>query len=164
MLTARIDSRCAFACATITLVSFGMVTACSGGDPASPSLSEVVYVAPDAAVDVGVDVALDQALADITEAASCPRGDLPNACPSPAPSWMNSVRNIISTRCGPCHFPAGVDDPKRDFSTYQSVHLNSGSILASVAGCAMPPPDSGAPTLAERETLLAWLVCAAPDN
>lgn len=77
---------------------------------------------------------------------------------------MNYVKNIIRARCSPCHFPNGVDDSKRDYSTYQSVASRFGSVLTSVAGCHMPPCDSGAPTLAEREALLAWLVCGAPNN
>ncbi len=54
--------------------------------------------------------------------------------------------------------------PAFDYSTYAGVHANFGAMLSTLAACLMPPPDAGQPTLAEREALLAWLVCAAPDN
>jgi hypothetical protein len=57
-----------------------------------------------------------------------------------------------------------VEQSAFDFSTYQGVHKNFGSILSNVYGCLMPPPDAGGLTDAQRRTLLGWLVCAAPDN
>jgi hypothetical protein len=175
MLSMQIVSACAVA-RTIALLSFGTVTACSGGDPASPSLPGAVPVGADAGApsmgadasatpdaDASADVLEDQAVETTVEAA-CTPGGVPNACPSPPPSWMNTVRIVIETRCSPCHFPDGVDDSRRDYSTYQSVHMKFGEILDSVATCQMPPPDAGQLTAAQRESLLAWLVCAAPDN
>ena len=156
MLSSRIVSRCAVSRA-IALVCFGAVTACSGGDPASPSLPGT-----ETASDAGAGALADQAL-DTADAGICPR-DWPDACPLPAPSWMNSVRIIVEERCAPCHFPGGVDDVTHDYSNYQNDHNGSGSIFSSVAGCHMPPADSGPLTHAERETLFAWLVCGAPDN
>jgi hypothetical protein len=136
------------------------VWGCSGGDTASPSLErETNFVAPGA--DAGGDVAVD----DVHVApASCPRGEAPDACPSPPPSWFNSARIIVETKCSPCHLPGGADDPQIDYSSYQRVNQGRGEMFLQVDTCAMPPSDAAALTLTERDTLLAWLICGAPDN
>jgi cbb3-type cytochrome c oxidase subunit III len=107
------------------------------------------------AVDSGADV-------DVAEAA-CPR-DLPAGCESPAPSWMNVVQPIVAERCNACHGVGGVEQAAFDFSTYEGVRKAFGSVLNNVYGCLMPPPDAGALTPEERQALLAWLVCSAPNN
>ena len=161
MPPARIVSRCALALA-IGLISFAAAVACTGGDPASPSVPAgeiAVWTNTDADADI-----LEAQAVYTKEAAVCVPGGIPDACPSPPPSWMTNVRFIILERCSPCHFPNGVDDSKRDLSTYENVHSRSGSILSSVSYCVMPPLDSGQLTPSERESLFGWLVCAAPDN
>lgn len=97
------------------------------------------------------------------EPTGCP-ADLPASCPAKVPSWANDVQPIIDRRCNPCHGGGGIAPPTFNFATYQGVSNNSGSILTQVYACRMPPPDAGAPTLAEREALLGWLVCGAPNN
>jgi hypothetical protein len=77
---------------------------------------------------------------------------------------MNDVQGIIDHRCSPCHFPGGIEYPKWDFSIYANVRQSFGSILSNVYACNMPPADAAPPTPEERQMLLAWLVCAAPDN
>jgi hypothetical protein len=37
-------------------------------------------------------------------------------------------------------------------------------MLGKVGSCCMPPLDAAALTDQDRETLLAWLICGAPDN
>ncbi len=113
----------------------------------------------EADANTAIDVALDGG----SDASVCPH-DLPSTCPSPEPSWMNDVEPIIDRACNPCHGVGGVEQSAFDFSTYQGVHKNFGSILSNVYGCLMPPPDAGGLTDAQRRTLLGWLVCAAPDN
>jgi hypothetical protein len=95
--------------------------------------------------------------------AGCPR-DLPPSCPSPPPSWQNDVQPIIASRCYGCHGDGGIEQPVFDYSTYQGVYKNRSPILDDVYACRMPLPDASPPTTAERETLLAWLVCGAPNN
>jgi hypothetical protein len=159
-------------------LSAGM--ACTAGDPASPSYSGSSWIPLARGVDAQAETHPDsdtywdgpsdtpfdmnaEIATDVVEA-SCPRGDLPDACPSPAPSWMNDVQGIVNHRCSPCHFPGGVEFPRVDFSSYAKVHQSFGSILNNVYACIMPPPDAAAPTPEERKALLAWLVCMAPDN
>ncbi len=53
-----------------------------------------------------------------------------------------------------------------NFSTYQLQNQNKGIIFTQLQKCLMPNQDAGAVPLdeAQRETLMDWLVCGAPDN
>lgn len=93
----------------------------------------------------------------------CPR-DLPGSCPTPPPSWGNEVQPIIESRCNGCHGEGGVERAVFDYSSYAGVYANRGPILNQVYACRMPPPDAAAPTADERRSLLAWLVCGAPND
>lgn len=97
------------------------------------------------------------------DAPSCPN-DLPAACPSPPPSFADEVGAIIVSKCGPCHFEDGVAYPRHDFTTYDDVYRRRSAMLNQVYACTMPPPEDGALSARERQALLAWFVCGAPDN
>jgi len=127
---------------------------------AMPDLLEGPYSDAEAAV---LDWEDGMEAAPAIPEAGCPR-DLPSSCELPAPSWMNVVQPIIVQRCNDCHGGGGVEQAAFDFSTYQGVRKAFGSVLNNVYGCQMPPPDAGALTSEQRQALLAWLVCAAPNN
>ena len=164
-------SRCLLLAYSAAPLCLAAVAACVGGDPASPSVEEWTTFASGAGVgvrDAGADAPTD-VTSDILESASCETvscpQDWPDACPSPAPSYMTYVRNIIVAGCSPCHFPNGVDDARRDYSTFQRVQHSSSEMWNSVATCHMPPCDAGALARADRQALLAWLLpCGAPNN
>jgi hypothetical protein len=139
-------------------IALSAAAACSeAGVPASPFPPPYYRVDVNAAFDASPDVGPEML------EAGCPQ-DLPATCPSLVPSWMNDVEPIINLRCGACHGVGGVEQSKLDFSTYQGVHNSFTPILITVAGCVMPPPGVAPLTAAERQMLLAWLVCAAPNN
>ncbi|MDP9035112.1 MAG: hypothetical protein M3O50_09915, partial [Myxococcota bacterium] len=138
---------------TGALVALSTPLACSQGDPAVPISSLVADAGTGFDADAGPD----------TEDAGCPH-DLPPACPSPAPSWMSQVQAIVDLKCNACHGIGGVEQSRFDFSTYQGVHKYFGSMLSSVNSCLMPPRDAGPLAGPERQALLGWLVCAAPNN
>jgi uncharacterized membrane protein len=94
--------------------------------------------------------------------ASCP-SDLPAACPADVPSYARDVAPILSARCLECHV-AGGPGAKHDLSTYEHVYTQRSAVLNQVYGCAMPPAEGTALAASERATLLAWLVCHAPNN
>ncbi len=150
--------------------------ACSEGDPAKPSFSASAqegngYSTAD--FDANADAIGDSNAFQAAEAgqtsgpdvgdAGCPR-DLPQSCPSPPPSWMNDVQSIFVQACYGCHGAGGIEQSAFDFSTYAGVHKSFGSILSNVYNCAMPPHDASALTAAQRQVLLSWLVCTAPNN
>ena len=94
--------------------------------------------------------------------ASCPN-DLPSACPSPAPSWDGGVQALIAEKCGACHTAGGLAFD-RPFDDYAHVYQYRGEMLNQVYSCYMPPPDAGQLDSAQRQALLGWFVCGAPNN
>jgi hypothetical protein len=95
--------------------------------------------------------------------ASCPAP--PASCPSPEPSWSTDVQPIVNRSCAPCHFPGGRYASKFNFSTYAGVSGPRGSVLDALSKCLMPLPGGNVPLApADREKMLAWLVCGAPQN
>jgi hypothetical protein len=95
-------------------------------------------------------------------AASCPN-DLPPSCPSEVPSYQATVAPIINVRCGSCHSPGG-QEASLPFQTYAQVYPQRSAILNQVYSCNMPLAPAPRPTEQERQSLLTWLVCGAPQN
>lgn len=98
-------------------------------------------------------------------------GDCPtlsNDCPATPPSWQNDVQPLIATYCLRCHTDGGVAPPQFNYETYQGVFRSRAVIVTQLNQCLMPPgdasPPAAMPTPAERQTLVAWLACGAPDN
>ncbi len=98
----------------------------------------------------GVDVALD-----------CPN-DLP-ACPAPPPSWSGAVSGIVGARCATCHAPGGLAAEK-PLTSYTEVFPRRSAVLNQVYACLMPMTPDPPLSTDERQALLGWLVCGAPDN
>jgi hypothetical protein len=92
----------------------------------------------------------------------CPN-DLPASCPSNAPGYAATIAPILSELCTSCHSPMGTG-AKQLLGSYPEVYQSRQSVLDQVYACRMPPAGSGSPTLTQREDLLAWLVCGAPDD
>jgi hypothetical protein len=93
----------------------------------------------------------------------CP-DDVPAACPTPAPSYANDVAPLVARRCSPCHLPGGIEAQTHDFSRYDVLFAQKGSVLGQIHACLMPPPEATPPSAAERAVLLGWIVCGAPQN
>ena len=92
----------------------------------------------------------------------CPN-DLPGACPSPAPSWSREVSRVVGRSCTPCHSPTGAV-ANRPLGTWAEVFAQRQPVLTQVYSCRMPN-DGGVPlTVDERQAVLGWLVCGAPQN
>ena len=89
--------------------------------------------------------------------------DLPDACPADAPSYTNDVVPILTLHCTKsCHAEGGTAADKL-LTDYDDVFKLRGSILDQVYSCRMPPSRT-ALSEAERDALLAWLVCGAQNN
>jgi mono/diheme cytochrome c family protein len=109
--------------------------------------------------------ACDQPMAKVNDLAvslTCPN-DLPMACPSPAPSWSGDLAAIVAARCATCHAPGGSVSEK-PLTDYAEVYQRRVTILTEVYACQMPPVGADLLSAAERQDLLAWLVCGAPNN
>lgn len=89
--------------------------------------------------------------------------DLPDACPTPKPGYANEVVPILEAKCNGCH--DGHDGGPWPLTNHDLVVHWTSAILATLEHCTMPPSTSPMPiTEAERHTLIAWLVCGAPNN
>jgi hypothetical protein len=97
-------------------------------------------------------------------ASGCP-DDLPKSCPSPIPSYGAAVAPFIASKCIACHTPRGMASTWQ-FQTYQETQSPGllPDIESMVFTCTMPPASQPQPTPAERQALLGWIVCGAPDN
>jgi hypothetical protein len=92
---------------------------------------------------------------------SCPK-DLPPSCPADAAGYAATIAPLLAGRCVSCHAPGG---PSVHYlQTYAEVSALAGPVLDQVYACKMPPEGSPPFTEAEREQLLGWLVCGAPDD
>jgi hypothetical protein len=85
--------------------------------------------------------------------------DLPKVCPTPTPSFKDSVLPALADKCQACHSTNGFP-----FDTYAHVYKERITMLTRVAGCRMPPACAPQPTSDQRQAILGWLKCGAPDN
>lgn len=96
----------------------------------------------------------------------CPPTASDPTCPDAAPSFAAVVDpQVFQVSCVPCHSPTGQESNIR-FTSYQQISVWAQEIHNQVfERCAMPPPGA-AQTLTDvqRQTLLDWLACGAPDN
>jgi hypothetical protein len=97
-----------------------------------------------------------------SEDAGCQRGTLPT-CPAAPPSYQTTVQPLLNKYCAICHYP-NTTIAKDDLSTYANVFADRGSCLDQTYSCAMPPATSIQMAPDERQTVLEWFVCGAPDN
>lgn len=86
-----------------------------------------------------------------------------SACPTSAPSYSGEIQGIISERCLACHYP-GNKNSEQVLATYDDVHASLTTVEKEVYRCDMPPAGEPQLTSDERQALLAWLVCGAPNN
>lgn len=98
-------------------------------------------------------------------AGSCP--SLVVSCPTDVaddPSYANEVEPILQNNCAVCHSPDG--GYGHDLVTYEEVYdqAQEGDLISWVSQCSMPPSNFPPLTTAQRQTLLDWLACGAPNN
>lgn len=96
-------------------------------------------------------------------AANCPF-ETP-VCPDPQPSYAGEVAALIQTYCVGCHGPGG-QEAIRPFVTWQDIddHQYAGPMQRQMLGCLMPPADAPQLSDAQKQTLIGWLTCGAPNN
>jgi len=97
--------------------------------------------------------------------ASCPPAPVDPPCPDAPPSFAEVYQSVFQPTCVVrCHEPGGLES-KTPLTTYQQVHGIAGEIYTQVLhNCWMPPP--GQPevlTDQQRQLLIDWFGCGAPD-
>jgi hypothetical protein len=91
---------------------------------------------------------------------TCPNA--PTSCSKPIPSYSAVIEPILQQNCIPCHGPMGSAGYSE--ATYELVDKQVEPILSFVSGCMMPPSSYPPLTAEQRDALLDWLVCGAPNN
>jgi hypothetical protein len=100
--------------------------------------------------------------------------DMPNRdCPSDLPSrddcsanissYRLEIAPILEQRCLGCHFP-GNTQSGNVLEDYADVFRQRQTVLSRIYSCVMPPAEAPPLTSSERQALLEWFVCGAPDN
>lgn len=96
---------------------------------------------------------------------ACP-ANLPSDadCSSTTPSYKTDIAPLVSARCLECHYEgnglSGVS-----LTTQMELSATSSLALTKVYRCEMPPSDQAQPlSESERQLLMRYLVCGAPDN
>lgn len=84
-------------------------------------------------------------------------------CATAAPSYSADIEPIVSARCLECHFANNHNSPVV-LETRAELYNQRALVETQVYRCSMPPADSAPLPASEREELLRWLVCGAPDN
>ncbi len=94
-----------------------------------------------------------------------PCATVDSSCPATPPSFSRDVDPIIVTYCNACHGEGGIEQPLYDYTSYTGVYKARSSIATFVSDCRMPPADAGLfPSDEQRQTLLQWIACGAPDD
>ena len=91
-------------------------------------------------------------------------------CPDAAPNFVGDVYpNVFVPVCVTCHSPIGVE-PSMPFMSYQQIYGSGGSEAKEIfnqvfESCLMPPPGAAVSlTDDQRQLLLDWFACGAPDS
>jgi hypothetical protein len=85
----------------------------------------------------------------------------PTECPDPSPRYAD-VEPIFQDRCVICH--VGSRGGPWALTSYGHVLEWRDLIRGVMLSCAMPPPDAGIEMAdEERELILAWIRCGAPE-
>jgi cytochrome c5 len=97
---------------------------------------------------------------------SCPL--FSTTCPAAAPSWQSDVEPLVRSYCDRCHGDGGIGQPLFDDTSYAAVFKGRSTMATQLNQCWMPPydasPPANMPTAEERQTILWWLACGAPDD
>ncbi len=92
--------------------------------------------------------------------ASCPN-DFPSCPDAGGPSYVNDVEPIIHDACATCHSPGG-SEPAPALDTYAHVFANAQGSRDQILTCKMPL--DGPLPIPQRNIVLTWMACGAPNN
>lgn len=102
--------------------------------------------------------------------ADCPPAPVDPACPDAVPSFANDIYlNVFVPSCVRCHSPNGQESGS-PLTNYQQIYGTGGSEAREIyfqvfQSCLMPPPGGPeALTDSQRQKLLDWFGCGAPDS
>ena len=85
-------------------------------------------------------------------------------CPARPPSYRADVEPVLRGKCFACHAGNGDAVDEIDLSKFETVHAGRVALEGKVRARAMPPAGRPELTDSERQMLLSWLACQAPEN
>ena len=97
-----------------------------------------------------------------SSSSSCP-APLPSSCPTNVPSYASDVSPLLFQYCTSCH-QAGGSQSGKPLDSFGAAAALQSKVEDQVSKCSMPPSNAPQPSDAERETILAWIACGAPNN
>jgi hypothetical protein len=100
---------------------------------------------------------------------ACPPAPVDPPCPDAAPTFYDVYQNVFLPTCVVrCHEPGGLDSG-HPLMSYQQIYGTDGSTAKAIynqvfQSCLMPPPNQPEVlTDQQRQKLLDWFGCGAPD-
>jgi len=79
------------------------------------------------------------------------------------PSYASDVSPIFFQYCTSCHEANGSQSGK-PLDSWSNASKLSSKVKDQVSGCSMPPDGNPQPSAAERDVILSWIACGAPNN
>lgn len=86
-----------------------------------------------------------------------------DACPEQVPSYAQTVQPVLERSCVSCHGPGG-EKASVPLTSWELVHRRASSMQRQLLSCRMPRGEGPPLSDEERQVVLAWLVCGAPDS
>ncbi len=118
-----------------------------------------------AILSIGIaGVACAVSAATTPSAQSSCKASSPIGCEQSVPSYHQTVQPIVKQFCLPCHRPGGSAGEEHDFTQLATLQAQHKSLIGQLGSCSMPPKGQPSPSSAEREKILAWAACGAPNN
>jgi hypothetical protein len=99
----------------------------------------------------------------------CPNDTIAPCTDGGVPSYATQVQPLFQSLCVICHAQGTAEGLSQPMYDYAYVHANSGPVGDDIYHCTMPPlNDAGHPmfliTEEQRQVMLTWLYCGAPNN
>jgi hypothetical protein len=102
-------------------------------------------------------------LLSLLACASDPCPPPPESCPAEVPHYNPDVAAVIQASCTACHSPGG-SGASWPLTNYDELYAIRFSVQGQIASCKMPPVGWPPMDPADRDMVLTWLVCGAPNN
>ncbi len=101
---------------------------------------------------------------------TCPPAPVDPPCADAPPSFAQDIYpQVFQPTCVRCHSPTG-EEPKTPLTSYQQIYGSNGVTAKEIyyqvfQACLMPPPSAPeALSDIQRQRLLDWFACGAPNN
>ncbi|HEY1959159.1 MAG TPA: hypothetical protein VGH28_26275 [Polyangiaceae bacterium] len=85
------------------------------------------------------------------------------SCPPTQPSYATDVSPIVFEYCAGCH-AAGKSQSGLPLDSYGDLANAASKVQSKVSDCSMPPSNAAQPSAEDRDAILQWIACGAPND